>query len=397
MEKVTLDLIEHRNAKQIKIGFEFNRTLKEHLKKLSGIKWSATHHCFYILFSQKNAKRLEDHLTNKGYHVNRKKLSAAKVKPVQNAEKKLAEKPELTKTEKGLLWKYVNYLRGKRFSKSTVKTYYSFILKFVRFLDKPVAELKKRDFEGFIEQVLVPQNYSVSSHRQCVSAFKHFAVLFNLDTSIDFENLRPKREKKLPVVLSTEEVIAILQATRNLKHRAVLSLIYSSGLRIGELLALQLEDIDVERRQVFVHQSKNRKDRLVILAESILPLLQNYLVSYKPEKYVVEGKPGKTYSAESVRAFLKRSCKRAKIKKRVTPHTLRHSFATHLLEEGVDLRHIQELLGHSRPETTMIYTHVRKKDLLAIKSPLDRALGGLKKTLPDKQDKNLGLFGDMLN
>lgn len=396
MRCVKLDSFYHRGVEQIRIEFAFDPDLKAYVKKLKGVLWSAANHTYYLRYSAENKKRLCKHLKDGGYEVDYSALVAKQKnldKSKKSASTKRVDKSKLSKSAKAILWDYVRYLRGKRLSESTVKTYYTFILKFVVFMGGPVKKLEKRDFELFVEKVLVPANYSVSSHRQCVSAFKHFAELFLLN--IDFDALRPKRDKKLPVVLSASEVISILQATKNLKHRAVLGLIYSSGLRIGELLNLRLEDIDVERRQVFVRQSKGRKDRMVILAESILPLFQNYLLTYRPENYVVEGKPGKAYSPESVRAFLRRSCKRAKITKHVTPHTLRHSFATHLLENGVGLRHIQELLGHSRPETTMIYTHVQKKDLLAIKSPLDRALAGLQKSLPDKRDKNIGLSGDI--
>ncbi len=141
------------------------------------------------------------------------------------------------------------------------------------------------------------------------------------------------------------------QAKRT-KRKDTLSsgMIYSAGLRISELLSLQLAHIDVDRRQILVKNSKGRKDRNVILAESIIPLMNNYLMSYRPDRYFVEGKPYQQYSAESIRAFLHRVSKLANITKNVTPHTLRHSYATHLLENGIDLRYIQELLGHSPRE-----------------------------------------------
>jgi site-specific recombinase XerD len=182
----------------------------------------------------------------------------------------------------------------------------------------------------------------------------------------------------LPLILSKEEVINLLQCTKILKHRAILALIYASGLRISELINLELQDIDVDRKQIIIKKGKGRKDRYVILANSFLPLLNNYLNTYSPQKYFAEGPiVSMKYSASSVRKFLKQSCRYAGIKKTVTPHTLRHSYATHLLENGVDLRYIQELLGHARPETTMIYTHVSKKDLLHIESLLDTVVKGM--------------------
>ncbi|WP_223267236.1 tyrosine-type recombinase/integrase [Polaribacter sp. IC073] len=175
--------------------------------------------------------------------------------------------------------------------------------------------------------------------------------------------------------------------TKNLKHRAVLALIYSCGLRISELINLRLKDINLERKQLFVSEGKGRKDRYVSLADSFLPLFSNYFNSYKPIYYFVEGRTNKKYSAESVRQFLKKSCREASINKNVTPHTLRHSYATHLLENGVDIRYIQTLLGHARPETTMIYTHVKRKDLMQINNPLDVALQKIKNA--EQSNKNI--------
>jgi integrase/recombinase XerD len=202
---------------------------------------------------------------------------------------------------------------------------------------------------------------------------------------------RPKKSRKLPSVLSQEEVLKIISSTQNLKHRAILVLIYSCGLRISELVNLELTDFHIQRKQLVIKNGKGRKDRYVSLADSFIPLLSNYYHSYKPKFYFVEGQKGGKYSTESVRQFLKKSCVKANIKKTVTPHTLRHSYATHLLENGVDIRYIQSLLGHAKPETTMIYTHVRRKDLMEIQNPLDIALQKLKKE--DKTNNKLVLSG----
>ncbi len=279
---------------------------------------------------------------------------------------------KLDARSKKLLHGYVKYLRGKLLSESTVRTYYIHILDFFIHLgNRDIEEVGNRDVELFVEQVCLKRNYSVSTHRQVISAIKQFAK-FQPCRIENLELERPKKSRFLPSVLSKYEVIELLRNTRNIKHRAALALLYSSGLRIGEMIALELADIDIERRQIFVRKGKGRKDRYVILAESFAQLLHNYLVTYNPRKYFLEGtKPATSYSATSVRNFLKRSVERAGIRKKVTPHTLRHSYATHLLEQGVDVRYIQELLGHSRPETTMIYTHVTKKDMLQISSPLD--------------------------
>ena len=305
----------------------------------------------------------------------------------------LKRKRELSSENKEILDSYYNYLKGLRYSKSTVETYGSMIADLISYYNhRSLHELTNKDVELFIEDIYIKRNYAISTHRQFISALKLF-VTFYPEIRIDNLQLkRPKKSRKLPVVLSQEETIDLLRATPNLKHRAILALIYSAGLRISELINLRLAHINIDRRQLVVKQGKGRKDRYVVLAQSFIPLLKNYYLTYQPETYFVEGKKGRPYSASSVRKFLARSCKKAQITKVVTPHTLRHSFATHLLEQGVGLRYIQELLGHVKPETTMIYTHVARKDLLDIQSPLDTALLGLSKN--QNKEQNLLLSGN---
>lgn len=290
----------------------------------------------------------------------------------------------LNQEQHNILKTYCIYLEGLRLSKSTVTTYRSFIVFLLLYWkNRPVSALNNEAVQRFIEVVVKRRNYGISTHRQLISALKHFGDRFT-ESGIEPESIRrPKKSRRLPTVLSKEEVIDLLRATYNLKHRTILALMYSCGLRISEILNLRLKHIDLDRRQLVVVQSKGRKDRYVVLAESTVPLLVNYVSSYQPKEYLFQGERGGPYSATSIRAFLKRSCRRAGISKRVTPHTLRHSYATHLIENGVNLRLVQELLGHSKPETTMIYTHVAKKDILAVQSPLDTALLELR-----SQDKN---------
>ena len=182
---------------------------------------------------------------------------------------------------------------------------------------------------------------------------------------------RPDKERALPTVLSTTEVTTILKATQNLKHRAILTVIYSAGLRVGELINLKIKDIDSERKQIRVEQSKGKKDRYTLLSMKTLELLRVYFKEYRPQLYLFEGQDGGQYTARSVQAFFAEICHKAGIKKKVKVHTLRHSFATHLLENGTDLRYIQVLLGHESTKTTEIYTHVTTKGFEQIKSPLD--------------------------
>jgi integrase/recombinase XerD len=183
---------------------------------------------------------------------------------------------------------------------------------------------------------------------------------------------RPRREKRLPNVLSKNEVKSILEAPTNLKHRAMLSLIYACGLRRSELLNLTLKDILSDRNLLFIRQSKGKKDRVVPISIKLIEMLRDYYKAFKPKTWLFEGQfPNTKYSEMSLAKVLKQSMLKAKVNKNVSLHWLRHSYATHLLESGTDLRYIQELLGHSSSRTTEIYTHVSTRNLQQIRSPFD--------------------------
>jgi len=187
---------------------------------------------------------------------------------------------------------------------------------------------------------------------------------------IDLE--RPKKEKKLPEILSKNEISKLLKAVKNLKHKAILYLVYSAGLRVGEVVKLKPTDIDSDRMLIHIIQGKGKKDRYTILSETALSILRQYVKVYKPEHWLFPGQhPDKHLTERSVQKVFDNARIDAKIRKNVSVHNLRHSFATHLLEGGVNLRYIQELLGHSSSKTTEIYTHVTQKNLSNIISPLD--------------------------
>uniref|UniRef100_UPI00404A742B tyrosine-type recombinase/integrase n=1 Tax=Gelidibacter sp. TaxID=2018083 RepID=UPI00404A742B len=381
----------HRDVSQIGIYFDFDHEVKAYVKSFDGVKWTQTHKVFYIIDSWDNRQRLFTYFNDKGYFVDYNALRAVAVR--KTVVKVVDEKPSkavlyhgLPVELKSLMTRYIQFLRGKRLSESTVQTYGYFVLRFLDFAKGVAMEQWQTDtIRLYLEQVITKEAYSISSHRQCIGGLKYLTDLCGL-ASFDATLIqRPKKSKYLPMVLSKEEIIDIIQATKNLKHRAIIALIYSSGLRIGELLHLELRDLDMDRSQIFVRQGKGRKDRRVVMAEIMKPLLYNYIQTYKPVRYFVEGRAGEVYSDSSVRAFLRLSCKAAGIKKLVTPHTLRHSYATHMMENGVDLRYIQELLGHAKPETTMIYTHVAQKDLMKVRSPLDVAVESLTKNGKEEQ------------
>jgi len=381
---LVLKKVLHRKKVRLLLLFPYNETLISKVRNLKNYAWSQTLKGWYTDFTTENINTIKQALQNEvKFKLDDSVYKKFNIRPIK-------EKRVISEENIEIIRSYVSYLKGKCYSESTIKTYFTFIADFFDYLkDTPLETLTNRDVEKFIETVFIPRKYSISTHRQFFSAIKLFKAFYP-ECNIDEVQLkRPRKSKILPTVLSKEEVIDLLRCTRNLKHRAVLAMIYSAGLRISELLHLKLKHIDIDRRQIIVKNSKGRKDRNIILAQSFVPLMLNYITSYNPKTYFIEGKPYQQYSAESVRSFLHRASKIAGIKKRVTPHTLRHSYATHLLENGIDLRYIQELLGHAKPETTMIYTHVSKKDLLKIESPLDLAIKKL--TENDKNSNNLRL------
>lgn len=389
MLNVDLSRITHRNKPCIAIKFQYNFALKEHLKKFKGTYWSSSKSVFYVYYSENIAQKLTDHIEAGGYAIQRRMLPKinSEARPVLETRMQLKK---LTKEKIDILKHYIRYLEGKRLSRSSVNVYSNFIRDFLRFhSSRPTDTLSENDVRTYLEWAVEALKYSVSTHRQIISAFKHFAFFYPM-CAINPEKLqRPKRDKKLPVVLSMEEVLRLLEVTKNLKHKTIIAMLYSCGLRVGELIAVELSCFDFHRKQLHIKMAKGRKDRYTTIAESTYPLLRQYFRAYRPKKYLIENPKGGKYSSASIRSFLKQSCKLARITKHVTPHTLRHSYATHLHENGTGLRYIQELLGHSKPETTMIYTHVSTRDVHDIKSPLDVALE--QKLIPDKRTKELSI------
>lgn len=384
MRKVTIVPLVHRGEAQVAIHFDYNEQVRTHVRAFTGVRYSATHRCFYFNDTMANRAQFFSHIREKGWYLD---YSAFKTTPRPKREPTKKPKPVhpskelyemLPPSHKKTLTGFTRYLRGLRLSTSTVRVYGYFILRLL-YANKnvEVQDIGKAEAQRYLETEVAEEGYSISSHRQCVSALKHFGKYANCEALLPEHLHRPKKEKKLPSVLSKEEVIDLLRHTRNLKHRTILALIYSGGLRIGELLRLRLCDIDLDRMQLHIKCAKGRKDRTVSLAIALQPLLANYLHTYCPTHYIIEGRGNTMYSGSSVRRFLRKSCQRAGIRKEVTPHTLRHSYATHLMDNGVGLRHIQQLLGHAKPETTMIYTHVSTSDMLSIENPLDRTISQL--------------------
>lgn len=264
-------------------------------------------------------------------------------------------------------------LEYRNYSANTVANYCDCMMTLENNLNKPLRFITPEELKSFIHFLFLEKGSSISYVNQNISAFKIFTVDVLHRAWEDIKIKRPRRERKLPVVLSLNEVEAMIAKTINLKHRAMIMLMYSAGLRKTELLQITPKAIDSERMVVSIKQGKGRKDRVSLLAPKTLDTLRLYYQVERPKLYLFEakGKPGKPIAARTLDHIVKKSAIRAGIKKDVSPHTLRHSFATHLLEAGVNLRIIQEFLGHTSIKTTSIYLHLSNVDPRNILSPLE--------------------------
>ncbi|WP_348823631.1 site-specific tyrosine recombinase/integron integrase [Flavobacterium aestuarii] len=337
-------VVQHREQQRIAVYFENNIDLIARIRQLEDARWSQTLQAWHIPDTDENRMRF-------------------KITPAPQPSREGIENID----------QFKQYLHSRRYSENTVTAYSEALKSFLIFYkEKPIAEITNEDVIVYNNKHILKNNLSDSYQNQIVNAIKlYFATI--KETKIEIDKIhRPKRAKVLPNVLSKEEVKLILNAHSNIKHKTMLSLLYSCGLRCGELLALRPSNIDSKRNIVIIRQSKGRKDRIVPLSPKILEMLREYYLLFKPAAYLFEGQTkGEPYDNRSLQQVLKHALKKSGIAKRATLHWLRHSYATHLLENGTDLRYIQELLGHNSSKTTEIYTHVSTKSLQQIKSPFD--------------------------
>lgn len=270
----------------------------------------------------------------------------------------------------------VEKLKELRYSENTIKQYEASFEEFINYhFTEEIDAIDERQIIAFLRYLVNDRKVSQSYQNQSINAIKFYYERVKGGTRKTYFIERPRREKTLPEVFSVEEVAALIAAIENTKHKTIIMLIYSAGLRISELLNLRSEHIDSKRMQIRIEQSKGKRDRYTLLSVVMLEQLRSYFRQYKPKEYLFEGPAGGQYSARSAQAIMREALKKTGIKKTASLRTLRHSFATHLLEEGTDLRYIQSLMGHGSSKTTEIYTHVTTKGFSQLISPMDRLFG----------------------
>lgn len=304
-------------------------------------------------------------------HVIASDLSAD-VQIIPTAKERVKLDINLNEEAKKHMKRYEGILANRRYSVQTRKTYTSLLQKFFSyFSDMDPLDLTMDELGQFNNEYVLENNYSINTQRQLISAIKLF-YQFTEGHKMEIEVMvRPKKSRKLPVILEKHEVHQMIELTVNLKHRTILSTLYATGMRVSELLNLTIDDIHSEDMFISLKNAKGRKDRNVPLSIQLLKMLRRYYKMYRPHHYLFEGQHGRKYSSSSVNNIVKAAARRAQIIKPVSCHTMRHSYATHLLDKGVNLRYIQELLGHSSPKTTEIYTYVRPDHITRVQSPLD--------------------------
>lgn len=371
-KNITLKHLLIGEQKQIGIQCYSDKVIHSLIKRLPSSKWSDKYGMAYVENTKSNLKAIFDTFrgvvwVNCNYFF--------QDRPLKNRNGPLnIERYRRRKVLPGYKTcpdAYFQKLEIKKYSLNTAKTYISMFEGYINYYkDIELLALNDVDIRNYLSH-LVRINRSNSFINLTINAIKfYYEIVMGMPNRF-YSIERPLKENKLPVVLSREEVARMLGKLKNSKHNCMVALMYSSGLRISELLNLKIKDIDSDRMVIHVVGAKGNKDRYTLLSKSILQGLRKYFLMYRPGEYLFEGPMGTKYSQSSVQRIVKRAAQLAGIRKKVSPHTLRHSFATHLLENGTDLRYIQNLLGHSSSRTTEIYTHVAVNVIKAIESPLD--------------------------
>ena len=367
--QIKLSFSEYNQAPVVKVEFDYHPEIISRLKQNTASKWDSSMNCWYLPKASFNLNTFYGIF--KGFAF----IDYSKIKPPR--EKHAAPVIILRDYSHRRTIKipngYIELLKQKRYSESTLRTYSAYFKDFQNyFIKADIKTITTDEINKYILYLVENQKISGSEQNQRINSIKFYYEQV-LERKKEYYHVqRPRKATHLPKVLSKNEVGLLLSKTKNIKHKCILAVIYSAGLRRSELINLKPEDILPERKQIRISKSKGNKDRYTLLSENLLKELRAYYKQYKPKTWLFEGRTaGEQYSATSIAKILDNATILSGIKRKITPHMLRHSFATHLLEQGTDLRYIQELLGHSSSKTTEIYTHVSNSRISAIKNPLD--------------------------
>ena len=343
--------IEKATGTRIKIRFPYNPTYISTIKSFEGYRWHPKGRYWTLPYRDRIVEELLSKFEGENVVVD---------SPLRSHAECRGEFEDLRKE-----------LVSRRYSPKTVKAYIRYNKDFLHFKKKTPQEVFNNDIRDYLFHLVEEKKVSTSTLNIAINALRFYYGSV-LKKEFIYGTHRPKKDKKLPAVLSRAEISRILASVRNLKHKTILMLVYSAGLRVSEIVKLRPEDIDEDRKLIHIRGAKGRKDRYTLLSDTALETLKEYIRKYGHSKWLFPGrKRNKHITTRTAGKIFSDACIQANIKKNVSIHSLRHSFATHLLESGTDIRYIQELLGHKSSKTTEIYTHVSKRDLNRIQSPLD--------------------------
>lgn len=388
MKTVFFQQLYHQNKDVIALRFEHDPILNNQVRRIRGIKWSQTHRCWYLPMDEKccrEALRIFSGSANtdtsdlRTYLVKRKEVAMITEEiPAIRARSPITAKTivRYTISDENMkaLYAFVHTLVLKAYSPSTIKNYKNEMMVLLRLLgDRAVDQLDTKQIKSYLLWLLKKKNYSEMHLHTAINAIKfYFEKVLNCPRTV-YEIPRPKKPITLPAVHGQQSITTLIKGTENLKHRLMLMMAYSAGLRVSEVVSLQVNDLDTERKVIHIRRAKGKKDRQVPLSERLMKDLELYRKNFNPGTWLFEGQAkGEPYSVRSAQSVFQKAKEKAGIGKKSGFHSLRHSYATHLLENGTDIRLIQDLLGHNSIRTTVRYTHVSTRDLNKIQSPLDR-------------------------
>jgi len=368
-QKIRLYPFRHRQQDVVVASFEYDASLVNMIKQLPGACWSRTLKSWYFPKDIFDLHRFFEAFKEVAYTD----YSALKSNSLQVSEPEEDSKTYPPRNPVELPKGYLEMLDQKRYSDNTKKIYTAYMRDFmVVFKGRDIEKISKEQINQYILWLIKTKDISASQQNQRINAIKFYYEKVLGGEKHHYQIERPRKKRHLPDVLSKEEIGKMLMVSENSKHKCLLALLYSCGLRRSEAINLRIEDIDSKRMLIKVKGAKGDKDRYVPLSKHLLFLFREYFKEYKPKEYLFTGQGGTLqYSGESISKVVKAAAIKAGINKRVYPHILRHSFATHHLEQGTDLRFIQELLGHESSKTTERYTHVAQNHITKIKNPMD--------------------------
>ena len=362
-------------AKRIKFYIPFQANLwRSKIKKLNSSYYHSQQKLWSVINTESNYEKLLD-------------IFGSDLEIKSNKEKLTLPTKQLNEKSLDTLALLERQIILMGYSDNTRKTYRNAFIQFLSYFEeRDLSEISKDEIEGFIYHLKSKYKISDSKQNISINAIKLYYEKVLGKPKEYYTLQRPKVAKSLPNVLSIQEVLKVINAPNSLKHRLILHLIYSAGLRLNELIKLRIDDLHPDEGNIFIKSAKGKKDRRTVLSRRIQPMIKQYLYEFKPSYWLFEGESGGQYSSSSVNKLFRKAVKDSNINPWATIHTLRHSFATHLLQNGTNLRYVQSMLGHGSPKTTEIYTHVMNINNKTIESPLDNLLNSC--NFSDNGDEN---------